>query len=286
VLKKYLIKSLKKKEVYSILLIMKNKSFTLIELLVVIVIIGILAGVIIVSVSSSIDKANFAKAQSFSNTVQNELLGDLVSEWTFDNESKLGEDTWGNNDGTVSGATLETDCVYSSCVGFDGEDDYIDLGSSDTLSIRNKITISAWIKTEGSINEQAILFDTHSGGTIPIEFYINKTNNIVFASYDNGIIFVITSNTKIPLNTWIHVLVSFDKDLTTKAKKIYINGALDKTSDDQTILSTRNGTIRIGAYGTNWDFKGSIDDVRVYNRALSEEEITLLYNSYNPKIQL
>jgi len=49
---------------------MSNKSFTLIELLVVIVIIGILAGVIIVSVSSSINKANFAKAQSFSNTVQ------------------------------------------------------------------------------------------------------------------------------------------------------------------------------------------------------------------------
>jgi len=248
---------------------MKTKSFTLIELLVVIVIIGILAGVIIVSTSSSISKANFAKAQAFSNTVQQELLLNLVSEWAFDNASKLGEDTWGNNDGTVSGATFETDCVYGSCVGFNGEDHYIDLGNSNTLSIRNKITISAWIKTEGSINYQAILFDTHAGGTIPIEFYINKTNNIVFASYDNGIIFNITSNTKIPLNTWIHVLVSFDKDLTTKAKKIYINGALDKTSDDQTILSTRNGTIRIGSYGISWYFNGSIDDVRIYNAALS-----------------
>ncbi|MDD4662200.1 MAG: prepilin-type N-terminal cleavage/methylation domain-containing protein, partial [Candidatus Pacebacteria bacterium] len=83
-----------------------NKSFTLIELLVVIVIIGILAGVIIVSTSSSINKANLAKAQSFSNTVQNELLLNLVSEWSFDNSSNIGEDTWGNNDGTVYGSPV------------------------------------------------------------------------------------------------------------------------------------------------------------------------------------
>ena len=82
-----------------------NKSFTLIELLVVIVIIGILAGVIIVSTSSSINKANLAKAQSFSNTVQNELLLNLVSEWTFDEGGA--QDTWGNNDGTVSGADYQ-----------------------------------------------------------------------------------------------------------------------------------------------------------------------------------
>ena len=79
----------------------KRKSFTLIELLVVIVIIGILAGVIMISTSSSIDKANFAKAQAFSSTVQNELLSNLVSEWTFDNASSIGEDTWGNNHGTL-----------------------------------------------------------------------------------------------------------------------------------------------------------------------------------------
>ncbi|MGI6341159.1 MAG: type II secretion system protein [Minisyncoccales bacterium] len=88
----------------------KQKSFTLIELLVVIVIIGILAGVIMISTSSSIDKANFAKAQAFSSTVQNELLLNLVSEWTFDEPEENGKtkDTWGNNHGTVVGA--DTSC--------------------------------------------------------------------------------------------------------------------------------------------------------------------------------
>ena len=215
----------------------------------------------------------------------------LVGHWTMSQDSLKGsllaDKTPYENDGTIYGATFTTDRKgqANKAMSFDGND-YIDLGNSDTLSIRNKITISAWIKTEGSINEQAILFDTFAEGTIPIEFYINKVNDIIFASYDNGLIFSMASNTKIPLNTWTHVLVSFDKDLTTKAKKIYINGALDKTSDDQKILSTRNGTIRIGSYGTSWCFNGSIDDVRIYNRVLSETEIKTLYNSYNPKIIL
>ena len=67
-----------------------------------------------ISTSSSIDKANFAKAQAFSSTVQNELLSNLVSEWTFDEPEENGKtkDTWGNNHGTVMGALQVDDCVF------------------------------------------------------------------------------------------------------------------------------------------------------------------------------
>ena len=76
---------------------MKNKSFTLIELLVVIVIIGILAGVIMISTSSSIDKANMAKVMTFSESLNNSMLLNLISEWNFD-EAPVGtavKDDWG-----------------------------------------------------------------------------------------------------------------------------------------------------------------------------------------------
>jgi len=75
----------------------KQKSFTLIELLVVIVIIGILAGVIMISTSSSIDKANVAKAKTFSESIKNNLMLNLVSEWNFDDSSNPYKDFWGNN---------------------------------------------------------------------------------------------------------------------------------------------------------------------------------------------
>ena len=82
---------------------MRNKSFTLIELLVVIVIIGILAGVIIVSTSSSINKANIAKVKVFENSVLNELGANMVSRWKLDEivGTTTTPDVWGSNTGTL-----------------------------------------------------------------------------------------------------------------------------------------------------------------------------------------
>ncbi|MDD2496018.1 MAG: type II secretion system protein [Tissierellia bacterium] len=126
---------------------MKSKSFTLIELLVVIVIIGILAGVIMISTSSSITKANLAKAQAFSSTVQNELLLNLVSEWTFDNIANIGEDTWANNDGIISGdpQIVNNDCIFGKCLELDG-DDYIDYSLNNNLRLTGSQTTSFWYK--------------------------------------------------------------------------------------------------------------------------------------------
>ncbi|MGI6340879.1 MAG: type II secretion system protein [Minisyncoccales bacterium] len=80
----------------------KNKSFTLIELLVVIVIIGILAGVIMISTSSSIDKANIAKAKVFEESVMNDLAANMTFRWTFDEGSGVDVgDVWNSNNGTL-----------------------------------------------------------------------------------------------------------------------------------------------------------------------------------------
>jgi len=84
-----------------------NKSFTLIELLVVIVIIGILAGVIMISTSSSIDKASIAKVKVFSEGFSNSLAANMVSAWDADHVDKTTSapswrltDEWGSNNGT------------------------------------------------------------------------------------------------------------------------------------------------------------------------------------------
>ena len=100
----------------------KNKSFTLIELLVVIVIIGILAGVIIVSTSSSISKASIAKVKVFENSIQNELGANMVSRWKLDEVigTTTTPDAWGSNTGTlgdgVTASTYPTSKSESECV--------------------------------------------------------------------------------------------------------------------------------------------------------------------------
>ncbi|MFA5432508.1 MAG: LamG-like jellyroll fold domain-containing protein [Candidatus Paceibacterota bacterium] len=140
-----------------------KQAFTLIELLVVIAIIGILSGLIVVSMSGVTQKANIAKAQVFSNSLRNSLMANIVGEWKFDDITNYTEsggiktigttsnnisDSWNGNHGTASGGPAlkeGNDCVSGKCILFDGSNDYVDLGN-DKFNYQ-QFTISHWIKT-------------------------------------------------------------------------------------------------------------------------------------------
>jgi len=256
---------------------MQNKSFTLIELLVVIVIIGILAGVIIVSVSSSINKANFAKAQSFSNTVQNELLGDLVSEWTFNNPSLPGEDTWGNNDGTVYGAaTYKTKadgvCLYGGCYSFDGSNNYIDIPDSSDLDISSEITLSVWVRRSLiSTSNQGILAKEDTGGYALVLNYGTGDHKITFVSPN-----ISTRKTTNAISDYNWHLIVCTIDESSSSLKFYLDGALDSSQGTVGALGANASPFFIGRRLTGY-FNGLIDGVRIYNTVLSSSQIKEQY---------
>jgi prepilin-type N-terminal cleavage/methylation domain-containing protein len=141
---------------------MKIKTaFTLIELLVVIAIIGILSGLIVITMSGTTQKATIAKAQVFSNSLRNSLMMNIIGEWKFDElttaiDGTAIQDSWGGvNNGTLDTNSVAadstdklrsgTDCISDKCLYFDAVDDYIDCGSNNLNNIE-KVTISAWIK--------------------------------------------------------------------------------------------------------------------------------------------
>jgi len=247
----------------------KQKSFTLIELLVVIVIIGILAGVIMISTSSSIDKANFAKAQAFSSTVQNELLSNLVSEWTFDEPEENGKtkDTWGNNHGTVVGATQVDDCVFGKCYSFDGITNYIDCENL-TIGPDTDFTYSLWVKLDstpwnfvmGGIGSWNYNLYINHGGEYKPWFYISYEGSV--SRYFTGKIW--------NLSNWHYlVLTRIGNNYT-----IYQDGVFASNYIYDTTTSLSHLYI-----GGNNDRKGSglIDDVRVYNTAIPFSQIKQNY---------
>ena len=271
-----------------------NKSFTLIELLVVIVIIGILAGVIMISTSSSIDKANFAKAQAFSSTVQNELLSNLVSEWTFDNASNIGEDTWENNHGTLYGPAGSqnlpqlqpvSECVFGTCLKFDGEDDYIDCGNNSSLSMGlGDQTIAMWVKfasISASGNKTLIM---NGGGDLNpgspgIWMYKMSTISDVRFNFSDGTAGRVSKTIAYINDTkWHHLIVIIDRD---KGVTAYVDGMSFGITSDITGQKSSVKNIfstRIGGYSaTQHPFNGSIDDVRIYNTVLSSSQIKQNY---------
>ena len=273
----------------------KNKSFTLIELLVVIVIIGILAGVIMISTSSSIDKANFAKAQTFSNTVQEELLLNLVSEWTFDEGTDQTinrvatnndvKDTWGSNNGTVYGNPQikgGDDCVYGRCIRFNGvEGDYINLGNSSSLQpLFSNYTIEFWYKAVAAGYAYIAIVDKgngNSGTQDGYHFWLNSSGNTLTYNSGDGTVNTGSINKGVILNKWTHVALSNNR---TRGFTLYIDGMDNFVAKNSSLNSIgEDFPLLLGKlqWQTAYPFNGYVDEVKVYNEALSTSEIKQNY---------
>jgi len=269
---------------------MKTKSFTLIELLVVIVIIGILAGVIIVSTSSSISRANIAKGKVFSNSVLNNLSIGMVSRWKLDGTGTTAydNDSWSSYNGTLnsfnfnasSGWAEEKDCVSETCLRFDGVDDYF---SFSQVAMKDFKTFEFWFNAS-SISSlardwkiNAVFFD-NGYDLLNNEFAVHLYSSNTFsagwggAGYQNDLVF-----SPVSINKWYLATVVVGETNT----HLYING--EEKNTDASPTEIRNyipsgSDCQFGHHpGAYPSFHGLIDDVRIYNKGLSEAQIKQHY---------
>ncbi|MFA7157410.1 MAG: LamG-like jellyroll fold domain-containing protein [Bacilli bacterium] len=263
----------------------KQKSFTLIELLVVIVIIGILAGVIMVSTSSSIDKASITKLKVFEESIENNLAADMVSRWKLDEIINANQtpDQWGTNTGTLGdGITTttyptllsESECVTKKCMDFDGLGNYISIPNNNSLRIYNEITMEGWI------NASSITSAYYSGLLRKETSYLimfNPTKTVSAYIYLEGVGWrSCPSPNTITYGVWHHIVGTYDGNVI----KIFLDGRSNQLTNVGKInLSTANLQIGHGYFGggVNYLFDGLIDDVRIYSAALSTSQIKQNY---------
>jgi prepilin-type N-terminal cleavage/methylation domain-containing protein len=260
-----------------------NKSFTLIEILIVIVVIGIISSFIIVGLSSVSDKANITKGQAFSNSLRNSLLMNLVSEWKLDGNTN---DSWGVNNGTWNGSgggsyaspswRTGSECVSGGCLAFDGIDDYINCGSSNSLNISNLITISVWIKPLGTSGQEGIIGTPNFSSAYG--FYIRHTPGLDVAfQFNTGSTRYNLLSGNLNYKNWNYLVVSWDGSNI----KIYINNNY-YSGQSSTAQSRTFGEFRIGYTGAITSpvyFNGLIDDVKIYNQAIPTYQVQQNYYS-------
>jgi len=254
---------------------MNNKSFTLIELLVVIVIIGILAGVIMISTSSSIDKANIAKSKVFEESIANNLAANMVSKWKLDEVNGTSiPDAWGSNTGTLYGTNglpqlrLSSECVTEKCLLFDGTDDYMATNFNFT---EDDLTLSAW----GKISEYGDGSVAFSSGT-SFSFGIWMQAGLMCFGLWGDTVSQKTIYQYNPDKNWHHYVLAYD--YSSGYGTAYVDGKI------QGVPYYVNDTIRnstmfyVGGKNPNeWYFNGSIDDVRIYDVGLSSSQIKQNY---------
>jgi prepilin-type N-terminal cleavage/methylation domain-containing protein len=257
----------------------KQLAFTLIELLVVIAVIGILSGLIVVSMSGTTQKATIAKSQIFSNSLRNSLMSNLVSEWKLDGN---GNDTWGSNTGIITGAvTAATGCVYDSCLTMDGND-YVKIPTSSSLDITTNITISAWAKVTDKTAQGTIVSKMEAGAysiIVNATSYPNQVSGWVYVG--GGYKIPVFSTSYINNNEWFFVVLTYDGTNT----KIYLNGNFMNAVPGTGAIGTTTTDFYIGAESstnttpTTPFLVGSVDEIRIFNAGIPLSQIREQYFS-------
>jgi len=206
----------------------------------------------------------------------------LVGHWTMSQDSLksptiIADKTPYGNDGTIYGATFATDRhgQPNKAMSFDGVDDYVEL--SELLTIFDKsFTVSMWIKADSGITGRwGILLGDYSLGGIDVNFELDTYGHTRIWWAGSPDLF---GTINLSPGQWYMITFVRDKDASTV--KSYVNSTLDINYSGA--ISDKTATVkhRIGRDARTGDTAfgpGFIDDVRIYNRALTEDEIKFLY---------
>jgi type II secretory pathway pseudopilin PulG len=202
----------------------------------------------------------------------------LVGYWHFDEgTSTLAYDASGNsNTGTLAnGPTWQTgsNCEAGACLNFNsGSNQMVNVGNPAVLQISGPFTITVWVKPASISGILGIVTKEGSwtGYSLSIE-----SNKFRFFTTANSQAYSIFSATTPTIGTWYHIAGVFDG----QKNYIYVNGVKEnETSASMAANVNNNFIIGYGGYWPGGYFSGVIDEVRIYNRALSASEIKAIYN--------
>jgi hypothetical protein len=218
------------------------------------------------------------------------LQNGLVGYWPFCGNAN---DASGNgNNGTVNGATLSTDRfgTANSAYSFDGVNDYI-TGVSNSLNVQasNQLCISTWINVnQFAPAPAASKLVTHTDVSYLGQQYALSIGN------DGSIYFLagngdfenngpnISPSGQILVNTWVHIVAVISSD----SVKLFLNGIMvfGKPENDNFSGTPVNSFVFSSINNTTFNklFNGKLDDIGIWNRALSAQEVSQLYNSGQP----
>jgi len=207
------------------------------------------------------------------DVVEREPGPGLVARWQFDEGSgTTAADSAGANDGTIHGGASWTAGISGGALRFDGVDDYVSVSSVPALA-SDKVTVEAWVRLEGPAGSWNPILTQHLPTKIGYYFYVYQ-NKPSFSIIGGRLSPRAISPEAIAQGQWYHLAGTNDGT----NMKIYVNGQLKATVNSTGKTGVDHEAVigfddAVPAY-----FEGVIDDIRIYNRALGEEEFQSLSN--------
>ncbi len=179
-------------------------------------------------------------------------------------------------DGTLFGDPTFVEGVVVMAMDFDGDGDYVDCGNDPILDITGPISMSIWIRpdTDGSVETAPLCkADASAGWSWQLRYGWNTDKPTIMGFQFNatgGRVWVYVEQ-ELPIGQWYHIAASHDGATV----KCYLDG-VETDSAPMTDFAGGPSTLLIGSDGWGSDWIGAIDEVMIYNRALSDLEILYL----------
>lgn len=203
----------------------------------------------------------------------------LLGQWSLDEGTgEVATDGSQNgHDGTIHGATWAKRGDQPA-LDFDG-DDWIDLENPEALNFTGTITIAAWIRPDATDSYRNILahgFDSEASREVVLRIHDAQYEVGSWTGEDE---IVSGGDAQADLNTWVHLAGTCDG----AHWRLYRNGeelaSLEKSQGSVEVA--KDWAIGAMENGTGRHFDGGIDEVLIYNRALSADDVLQLYESYS-----
>jgi serine/threonine protein kinase len=214
----------------------------------------------------------------------------LVAYYPFNGNAK--DESGNGNDGEVKGPALTTDrySKANSAYSFDGADDLIRVAHNQSLNLL-PMSISVWLRTNHDRANMGLVtkyvpasWDGYVVSTISVTeegityqgvspWYTSGFENRIIGLYGEPSF----NSTMIHDDIWHHFVFTVDED----GASIYLDGNAQQRDKwtGSSIKTENNYDVQIGAYGDQSYYQGKLDDIRIYNRALSAGEVKALYDS-------
>lgn len=198
----------------------------------------------------------------------------LVAYWDLDEGTSdtVGDSSGNGNNGTRYGATW-VDGRAGEALDFDGLDDYVQVPDDPSLDLSDAATVAAWVRVAGSTGDHQIIVSKWYGPPYSyiLEFQPDGATPQFVTWTSAGTQFAV-SDVTVPFEEWVFLAGTYDGSVA----RIYVNGALTGEVAQSGTISIGTQPLLLGAHTASGDrnwFKGTVDEVAIYDRALSAEEI-------------
>lgn len=214
---------------------------------------------------------NETTSATVSVTVNNSAVPGLVAAYSFNEGTgtTLADRSGRGHTGTISGAAWSTQGKYGGALSFDGVNDWVTINDTAALDLTAGMTIEAWVLPSTVNGWRTVLLKERPGGLV-YSLYTSgdgtRPSGYVAAPGDISVI----GTGSLATTAWTHVAMTYDG----VTLRLFVNGIQVSSRALTTSITTSTGVLRIG--GNNvWSefFQGRIDEIRIYNRALTAAEL-------------